>query len=344
MNAFGERLQSTCGTLALQLTWAPVVASGAARGDKLSTYESTQPDGAAQHGAAQHGAAQHGADQSRPRDGRVMIFANKIKTVGFIMDLLSRHHVRAESLTSQRSQAERDAALRAFADGAVRVLVATDLAARGLHLPSLRVVVLWDFGTNLEQYTHRVGRVGRQGARGDAYAFFTRNLRPLAPAVVELLREHAQKVDPQLLQLADEARGALENDETCVQSDGIHAPACALGSASQGSAESGKTLKDRKSDVRGFERSIKAASSISKFEKSGTKDRERPMSEGSAGAPKALSRSGMMEAFSGADWLSKHLVSPITGKAAVFSRDGLRLKRKAGKNSAKTTAKKKRVE
>ena len=143
---------------------------------------------------------------------RVLIFANKIKAVHFVAELLGRHGIAAEALTSQRSQPEREACLRRFRAAEVQVLVATDVAARGLQIDGLRYVLNWDFGSNLAQYVHRVGRTGRQGAGGTAWSFFTRNLRPLAADAVRLLRAHAQPVDPYLLQLVGGAEGA-EGDE-----------------------------------------------------------------------------------------------------------------------------------
>ena len=104
------------------------------------------------------------------------------------------------------------ACLRRFRAAEVQVLVATDVAARGLQIDGLRYVLNWDFGSNLAQYVHRVGRTGRQGAGGTAWSFFTRNLRPLAADAVRLLRAHAQPVDPYLLQLVGGVEGA-EGDE-----------------------------------------------------------------------------------------------------------------------------------
>jgi len=126
-------------------------------------------------------------------------------------------------------------------------LVATDVAARGLHLPGLHKVVNFDFPPSLEQYVHRIGRVGRLGqskkgergvgahggdessddsiddgsdgegrlggkpvACGEAVSFFTTNLAPLAPALVGLLRASGQVVDDRLLAVAAEAEAAAK--------------------------------------------------------------------------------------------------------------------------------------
>jgi ATP-dependent RNA helicase DDX5/DBP2 len=82
--------------------------------------------------------------------------------------------------------------------------VATDVAARGIHVKRLRYVVNYDFPTNLEQYCHRVGRTGRQGETGSAYSLVTRNMAPLAGDLIALLRSSGVEPEPNLLALASE--------------------------------------------------------------------------------------------------------------------------------------------
>ena len=72
--------------------------------------------------------------------------------------------------------------------GQSQILVATDVAARGLHIKSLPYVINYDFPTNLDTYIHRVGRTGRLATDGHAYSFLTRNLAPLAKPLLELLQ------------------------------------------------------------------------------------------------------------------------------------------------------------
>ena len=72
------------------------------------------------------------------------------------------------------------AALQAFKNGTAQVLVATDVAGRGLHIRNLPYIVNYDFPSRMEAYIHRVGRTGRLASSGHAFSFFTRNLAPLA--------------------------------------------------------------------------------------------------------------------------------------------------------------------
>ena len=146
-------------------------------------------------------AVQEGSVGQR-HEARVLIFANKIKTVRFLHGLLKKHDVRCLMLHGLRSQAERRAALQSFKSGKVPVLVATDVAARGLDIAALPHVVCYDFPPTLEQYVHRVGRTGRAARAGHALSFFPRTLAPLAPDLVRLLKAHNQRVDPYLQQVS----------------------------------------------------------------------------------------------------------------------------------------------
>lgn len=77
--------------------------------------------------------------------------------------------------------------MRDFRSGKAQVMVATDVAARGLHISGLPYVVNYDFPSRLEQYIHRAGRTGRLAANGHCFSFFTRNLAPLAQPLLDLL-------------------------------------------------------------------------------------------------------------------------------------------------------------
>lgn len=80
------------------------------------------------------------------------------------------------------------AAMLSWKAGQSQILVATDVAARGLHIKSLPYVINYDFPTNLDTYVHRVGRTGRLATDGHAYSFLTRNLAPIAKPLLDLLK------------------------------------------------------------------------------------------------------------------------------------------------------------
>jgi ATP-dependent RNA helicase RhlE len=86
---------------------------------------------------------------------------------------LERKGIRTATLHSNRSQSQRLRALKDFKSGAVRVLVATDIAARGIDVDGISHVVNYDFPLHPEDYVHRIGRTGRAKEIGDAISFVT---------------------------------------------------------------------------------------------------------------------------------------------------------------------------
>ena len=140
------------------------------------------------------------AARHRPR---VAVFVNRIATASAVAAAVGGAGHKVALLHGGRPQAARDAALAAFRAGAATVLVATDVAARGLHIPTLRHVVNYDFPPNLETYAHRIGRAGRLEDGGHAFSFFTRPLAPLARPLLALLDGAGAAVDPNLVRLAD---------------------------------------------------------------------------------------------------------------------------------------------
>ena len=156
-------------------------------------------------------------DNLRKEDGRarsrVLVFTNRIKTVNFVKDLLVKHGEKVSTLHGEMRQDKRELALKDFKAGKTPILVATDVAGRGLDVAGLECVVNWDFPGSIEQYQHRIGRAGRNEKIGSALSFFTRKFAPLAKDLIELLANAKQFVDPNLkiLAKAAEALPELEN-------------------------------------------------------------------------------------------------------------------------------------
>jgi ATP-dependent RNA helicase RhlE len=86
---------------------------------------------------------------------------------------LERGKHKVASIHGDRSQSQRNEALQGFKDGVYRVLVATDVAARGIHVDDIAHVVNYDLPQEAENFIHRVGRTGRGGARGASWTFVT---------------------------------------------------------------------------------------------------------------------------------------------------------------------------
>lgn len=100
---------------------------------------------------------------------------------------------------------EREQALRSFKSGKTPILVATDVAARGLDIPHVAHVVNFDLPNDIDDYVHRIGRTGRAGKSGLATAFFNENNMSLARPLTELMQESNQEVPAWLARYASRA-------------------------------------------------------------------------------------------------------------------------------------------
>jgi len=143
-----------------------------------------------------------------------IIFFGRIKTLQYVSKLLQQNadHDCLE-LHSQLPQHVRTKNLQAFQAGKVPILLATDIAARGVHVSNIQFVINYDFPSSLEQYVHRCGRAGRNhqpdpknrdNLPPTIYSFFTRSMAPMAPDTVALLKASKAWVDPNLVALANE--------------------------------------------------------------------------------------------------------------------------------------------
>ena len=105
------------------------------------------------------------------RDDLALVFARTKRGAERLMKALNNAGFSAGSVHGNKSQGQRDRALREFRDGTLRVLVATDVAARGLDIPGVRYVYNYDLPNVAENYVHRIGRTARAGRDGQAIAF-----------------------------------------------------------------------------------------------------------------------------------------------------------------------------
>jgi len=109
--------------------------------------------------------------------GSFLVFARTKHGADRLAKKLARGGSTATSIHGNRSQSQRNLALRGFQEGSYRVLVATDVAARGVHVEGIAHVVNYDLPQVPEDFIHRVGRTGRAGLRGTASTFSTRSER-----------------------------------------------------------------------------------------------------------------------------------------------------------------------
>ena len=109
--------------------------------------------------------------------GRCLVFSRTKRGTERIARSLNRDGINAAMIHGDRSQPQRTAALEGFHRGHYRVLVATDLASRGIHVQDIAHVINYDLPEVVENFIHRVGRTGRAGKRGVASTLFSRDQR-----------------------------------------------------------------------------------------------------------------------------------------------------------------------
>jgi ATP-dependent RNA helicase RhlE len=119
---------------------------------------------------------------------QVLVFTRTKLAASRLASWLDRRGIPATAIHSDRAQSDRIKALEAFKSGEIRVLVATDVAARGLDIVDLPHVVNFELPWNPEDYVHRIGRTGRAGASGDAVSLVCMDEADLLRGVQRLLR------------------------------------------------------------------------------------------------------------------------------------------------------------
>ncbi|KAG1368096.1 ATP-dependent RNA helicase-like protein DB10 [Cocos nucifera] len=135
--------------------------------------------------------------RSQDPGSKVLIFCSTKRMCDQLARTLTRQFG-AAAIHGDKSQGERDRVLGQFRTGRSPILVATDVAARGLDIKDIRVVINYDFPTGVEDYVHRIGRTGRAGATGVAYTFFCDQDSKYAADLVKVLEGADQRVPQEL--------------------------------------------------------------------------------------------------------------------------------------------------
>lgn len=117
----------------------------------------------------------------------VLVFTRTKRKAGWVSDRLQDAKVNSEEIHGDLSQSQREKALRKFRAGEIAVLVATDVAARGLDIPSISHVVNYDLPDTPEDYVHRIGRTGRAGKCGIAVSFISEEQRHLVRDIEKVM-------------------------------------------------------------------------------------------------------------------------------------------------------------
>ncbi|KAJ0477067.1 putative RNA helicase [Helianthus annuus] len=142
------------------------------------------------------------ANGAHGKQALTLVFVETKKGADSLEYWLCMNGFPATTIHGDRSQQEREQALRSFKSGNTPILVATDVAARGLDIPHVAHVVNFDLPNDIDDYVHRIGRTGRAGKSGLATAFFNDNNTSMARPLSELMQESNQEVPAWLARYA----------------------------------------------------------------------------------------------------------------------------------------------
>jgi len=143
----------------------------------------------------------------RLQSARVIVFANTKRATEAVWGYLAGHGLRAAILSGDVPQKKRLRLLEQFHLGELPILVATDVAARGLHIPDVTHVINFDLPEDAEDYVHRIGRTARAGATGDAISFACESYAYCLPDIEAFIgaKIPVEPLDPELLAKIDPA-------------------------------------------------------------------------------------------------------------------------------------------
>ena len=147
---------------------------------------------------------------SGPEDPhRTIIFAETKRMCDDITARLRGDRVNAMAIHGDKAQHERDRVLADFKSGRAPVLVATNVASRGIDVKNIRLVVNYDMPQDVEDYVHRIGRTGRKTKEGynhgKSVSLMTGDDDKLAPKLMQILRDSEQPIPAQLEEMAQRA-------------------------------------------------------------------------------------------------------------------------------------------
>ncbi|KAK2171581.1 hypothetical protein NP493_1041g01033 [Ridgeia piscesae] len=140
------------------------------------------------------------------KENKSLIFVETKRKADEISRRLRRDGWPAMCIHGDKSQPERDWVLTEFRNGRAPILVATDVASRGLDVNDVKFVINFDYPNCSEDYVHRIGRTARASNTGTAYTFFTHGNAKQARDLLEVLREAKQQINPKLEQMVGMAR------------------------------------------------------------------------------------------------------------------------------------------
>ncbi|KAJ6786213.1 hypothetical protein PWT90_10156 [Aphanocladium album] len=136
------------------------------------------------------------------KENKILIFVGTKRVADEITRFLRQDGWPALSIHGDKQQNERDWVLDQFKTNKSPIMVATDVASRGIDVRNITHVLNYDYPNNSEDYIHRIGRTGRAGANGTAITLFTTDNQKQARELVNVLQEAKQQIDPRLAEMA----------------------------------------------------------------------------------------------------------------------------------------------
>ncbi|KAI9815916.1 MAG: ATP-dependent RNA helicase dbp2 [Phylliscum demangeonii] len=136
------------------------------------------------------------------KENKILLFTATKRVADEITRFLRQDGWPALSIHGDKQQNERDWVLNEFKTGKSPIMVATDVASRGIDVRNITHVLNYDYPNNSEDYVHRIGRTGRAGAKGTAITFFTAENAKQARDLVAVLTESKQQIDPRLHEMS----------------------------------------------------------------------------------------------------------------------------------------------
>jgi len=131
---------------------------------------------------------------------QAIIYCNTRRKVDFLADQMTKRDFTVSTMHAELDQKERDLIMREFRSGSSRVLISTDLLARGIDVQQVSLVINYDLPQNMENYLHRIGRSGRFGRKGVAINFVTNND---VRAMKEIERYYHTQIEEMPMDIAD---------------------------------------------------------------------------------------------------------------------------------------------
>ena len=154
------------------------------------------------------------AQEEMTETDKAIIFCGKKDRADSLSCEFALKGLNCQSIHGNRDQSDREQALADIKSGYVRILIATDVASRGIDIEDITYVVNYDFPRNIEEYVHRVGRTGRANRLGTSLSFFTRQDWGSAAELIEILKEAEQEVPDEIVKMAERFKAKKEREKS----------------------------------------------------------------------------------------------------------------------------------